>query len=407
MGGSLVLAAATMSLAACGTTKVSVSTGASSRPAATIVPGRTTEPPTPTTAEESGEDQPGRLLQFVSPSTGWLVDQRTGAQILGTTDGGRTWWTSYQRRAALSQTDVGEILSIDFASSSHGWALLLGQGLMATQDGGRTWSAPTEPGQGAIATFTFTGADQGWAVTYQGTLLRTLDGGQTWRTVPTPVSAVTVCATAEGDLWFGSGGGNVYSSIDGALWNVSLSGTGVPDIHNAVGPRDQVPAPWLTCAADTAWAFYDYGESAGSQPNALEHTLDGGRSWVLVSASEVAPGATALPSNNLDVPKVIDLGATGASSAWFLGWCGACGGRPDLGMTGTASITTSNASTFSNSPISTAGVGAIPVDASFSDPDHGCVVVEELSSSSATKLVVLITSDGGTTWSVVNPNVNA
>jgi hypothetical protein len=41
------------------------------------------------------------------------------------------------------------------------------------------------------------------------------------------------------------------------------------------------------------------------------------------------------------------------------------------------------------------------VDASFSDPDHGCVVVEELSLS-ATKLVGLTTNDGGTAWNVAD-----
>jgi len=128
-----------------------------------------------------------------------------------------------------AKTNKGGIVSIDFINTSDGWALLYGEGLISTTDGGRVWSAPREPVQGSVMTYSFTGPSNGWALTSKGVLLHTLNNMKTWLTVTTPAAGTSLCATPSGSLWLGvSDSGSVYSSSNGGLWKLSLSGTGVP-----------------------------------------------------------------------------------------------------------------------------------------------------------------------------------
>ena len=248
--------------------------------------------------------------------------------------------------------------------------------------------------------FTFTGPRDGWAITDEGTLLDTSDSGETWGVVNTPVRAVTVCSSSE-RLWFGGARGDIYLSDNGGPWTLALAGADVPDIHNSLGPNPIPPAPWLACDADTAFALYDYGEAAGSSPYALERTLDGGQQWAAVLGAEVLP----TPPDSGVGPSVLDVDATGATTAWILSDCGPCtSGLPAL-------TTTTDGTTFHTTPLPVgSGVYGAPVDVAFSDPEDGYAVVREFpsshpGSSSAATTVVLATTDGGATWRVVDPNL--
>ncbi len=255
------LAAAAVVLAACGimsgpagtSAKVVHQSSPSGRAPATTAPPPTA-PPAPTTTSTTTllpalySPQPASLLQFVSASTGWLA---TGTTILVTTDGGRTWRTSFSDTASGPDDGlVGQVQGIDFANSLEGWALIDGLGLTETRNGGKTWSTPAEPPQGPIVMVTFVGPEDGWAITDQGVLLHTSDGGGSWLAESTPVPAVTVCATPA-RLWFGAGSGDVYTSAsanESTPWDLSLSGaTVVSPFHNAVAPNPPPPKPWLAC----------------------------------------------------------------------------------------------------------------------------------------------------------------
>jgi photosystem II stability/assembly factor-like uncharacterized protein len=405
----LVLVAVTMVLlAACGITKKSPQSVPTSTPGhgpTTMVPAtETTLPSIPATTTLIPPDaslQPEPLLQFASLSAGWMVDPTAPGRILATTDGGTSWWMSYQS-AAAAQGIAGSVESIDFVNPSDGWALLYGEGFVATSNGGHTWSAPEEPTEGSVVTAAFTGPDDGWAITDQGIMLRSLDAGQIWAAVATPVAAMTMCPTSSGDLWLGGSSGSIYESHDGTSWKLSFAGSALrpplPDMSN-----QPVPVPWLACDEDSVWALYQYGESVGSDPFVIERSLDGGAAW----GELMVPRGTSLdpPDSQFVMATPDSLGVTGPTSAWVLGHCGPCG-------TGSASLaTTSNGTDLSGAVLSTAtDINASPVAVTFLDPQEGWAVLEEYPLSTAgvassEKTVLLATHDGGITWSVVDSDV--
>jgi hypothetical protein len=341
---------------------------------------------------------PSQNLQFVSTNDGWLIDPNVENRILDTTNGGRSWSTSYLSTVS-AKTENGAIVSIDFINTSDGWALLYGEGLISTTDGGRVWSVPREPVQGSVMAYTFTGPSNGWVLTSKGVLLHTLNNMKTWLTVPTPAAGTSLCATPLGALWLGvSDSGNVYSSSNGESWKLSLSGTRVPAAGN-VPPRK--PAPWISCSGTSAWLLYNWGESAGSEAYAVERTLNGGKRWNVVASDEVKPAAPAVSGGVF--ATIESFGSTGKTSAWILGYCGPC-------TTGSATVaTTTNASTFDDATLPIAkSVHATPVGVTFYGRKNGWAILQE-SPSSATdptlKIVVVNTTDGGTTWNVVDTNL--
>lgn len=342
---------------------------------------------------------PSQNLQFDSANDGWLIDPNVENRILSTTNGGRSWSTSYVS-SMPSKTDKGGILSIDFINTSDGWALLYGEGLISTTDGGRTWSAPREPAQGSVMAYAFTGPSNGWVLTSKGVLLHTLNNMKTWLKVTTPAAGTSMCATSSGSLWLGvSDSGSVYSSSNGESWKLSLSGTRVPAAGN-VPPRK--PAPWISCSGSSAWLLYNWGESAGSEAYAVERTLNGGQNWKAVASDEVKPAA---PADSGGVFATIEsFGSTGKTSAWILGYCGPC-------TTGSATAaTTTNASTFADATLPIAkGFHATPVGVTFNGPNDGWAILQEQPSSATDptlKIVVVDSTDGGTTWKVADPNLN-
>jgi len=115
----------------------------------------------------------------------------------------------------------------------------------------------------------------GWALTSKGVLLHTLNNMKTWLTVTTPAAGTSLCATPSGSLWLGvSDSGSVYSSSNGGLWKLSLSGTvSRPPVTFL---RESQPVDFVL--GTSAWLLYNWGESAGSEAYAVERTLNGGRS---------------------------------------------------------------------------------------------------------------------------------
>jgi hypothetical protein len=423
------LAAAAVVLAACGIMSGPSSTSANvvhqtpttGRGATPTVPTTTTTTAAPTSTSTTTllpplySPQPGSLLQFVSPSTGWLA---TGSTILVTTDGGRSWRTSFSgQTSGPDDSIVGTVQSIVFAGYLDGWALIDGLGLMATRNGGVTWSAPAEPPRGPIVMFAFVGLMDGWAITDQGVLLHTVDGGVSWLVEATPVPAVTLCATPA-RLWFGAASGDIYASAGGGPWRLSLSGAAVaPPFHNSVGPNPSPPRPWLACTGESAWALYQYGEAAGSDPFVVERTLNGGGDWAeLTSPNGEQPVAT---PTGIGVTAPIALTATAAptapASAWILGSCGPCAeGTGSLTTTGTASLTTTSDGEV---PFSTAALpgapdtSVSPVGVSFLNAALAWAVIQEFPTAgtglSARPTDALLTSDdGGATWILVDPDID-
>jgi N-acetyl-anhydromuramyl-L-alanine amidase AmpD/photosystem II stability/assembly factor-like uncharacterized protein len=135
-----------------------------------------------------------RAAHIVDPDTGFVVGlSGTDGQGLGvwrTTDGGLTWISS--PLPAPAAVDVASPISISAPDDLHWFvSLSLQQGLgrtgpgvlLASANGGRSWSRQVLPGSGPIA---FRTATQGWLAPVDGGLFRTNDAGHTWRSAAIP-----------------------------------------------------------------------------------------------------------------------------------------------------------------------------------------------------------------------------
>ncbi|MGH9224910.1 MAG: WD40/YVTN/BNR-like repeat-containing protein [Acidimicrobiales bacterium] len=98
--------------------------------------------------------------------------------MLATTDGGRTW--------SPQPVPPGKgLYDLHFVDVQRGWAVGLNT-VLATTDGGRTWTdMPLPPGDLSLLSTTFSGPDTGWVAgidlaTQEGVILSTPDGGASW-----------------------------------------------------------------------------------------------------------------------------------------------------------------------------------------------------------------------------------
>ena len=83
-------------------------------------------------------------IAFVDAMHGWIVsnsfdvksNQYIQSTVYSTSDGGKHWT---QHNVTLS----ADIIVIDFASNTQGWAIDSSQSLYQTADGGQTWTKVT------------------------------------------------------------------------------------------------------------------------------------------------------------------------------------------------------------------------------------------------------------------------
>src|SRR5436305_6305442 len=108
--------------------------------------------PPPVTLQSDTGAVRGRGLRMVSAQKGFAVDD-TAVVV---TDDGRTWTRRW--------SGPDPLYSVEALDADHAWAV--GQRLLlATTDGGRTWNARGEPGDGTLRVVDFTDAQNGRGVT--------------------------------------------------------------------------------------------------------------------------------------------------------------------------------------------------------------------------------------------------
>ncbi len=138
-----------------------------------------------------------RAVRFVDSETGFVVGlsgtERQGFSLWRTTDGGLTWTSS--PLPVPTTVDVSAPIYVATTDELHWFVSLslqqglgrLGPGvLLASSNGGRTWSRGVLPGSGAIA---FTTPTQGWLAPVDGGLFRSRDAGGTWQSAAVPAPA--------------------------------------------------------------------------------------------------------------------------------------------------------------------------------------------------------------------------
>lgn len=190
-----------------------------------------------------------RSATFVDPSHGWIV---VGDRIMATRDGGRTW-------RQVSTVD-GVVHNIGFFSARHGW-LFTGDRLKFTEDGGRTWCDESVPHVAGITLrqAQFTDEEHGW-------ILGTGEGPM----IPDPRNPEVSTVPPIVILWSTSDGGKTWSRLD------------VPaKIANHEFPGY---CYFSFISPDQGWLIEGSQPGTGQQGKFLYRTTDGGHDWTEVTS---------------------------------------------------------------------------------------------------------------------------
>jgi photosystem II stability/assembly factor-like uncharacterized protein len=230
-----------------------------------------------------------KAVHFVDEQNGWAVGE--GGAIIATHDGGESW--SPQQSGVAS-----ELTSIDFVDATHGWAAGPGKVLLKTDDGGTRWitqftfSSP-------IRQIDFIDRNRGWAVGDAGTLLETTDGGAHWTSISATTANLTgIQITTASNGWAGGDRGTLLR-FDGTGWavvpsgtTISLKGVAAPDENAAWGVGDygmvtfasSQGAPHVQNPTNTSEVYGPFfidsrnGWTVGSNAR-IFRTQDGGVTW--------------------------------------------------------------------------------------------------------------------------------
>jgi photosystem II stability/assembly factor-like uncharacterized protein len=268
-----------------------------------------------------GNQQHVTGLDFISPTTGWLVG--VGHPHI-TNDGGNTW----TQQSVPNQGSL-DLLGINFSDANNGWAVggseLGGGTILHTSDGGTTWTVQVPNGTTVgLQAVQFADASHGWAVGgtvypfapgYGVAILHTSDGGTTWtpQDTGTPSGGILNGLDVLDGLtaWaVGRNGGVLHTSDGGITWssrNLNTSGNDffgvdfIDSLHGwAVGTNGTIQhtsdggVTWSSQTSGTTnnlWdvAFTDnlHGWAVGAGGTIL-HTNNGGSNWILEDSGTTA-----------------------------------------------------------------------------------------------------------------------
>lgn len=281
------------------------------------------------------KDQIPTAIDFLSPQRGWVVglteNQRTSSlALLYTTDSGHDWQA--ELRAA------GDRAHIDMLSSQSGY-VILGNRLYRTFDGGKRWRTLSVKFHHRPQQIDFVTPEEGY-VTFQGShqdyLMVTMDGGIIWSPVYQTRSTIgeidfsslhTGAILIDGPSGAPMVGELLKTTNGGATWSV-VAGANLAKWGNT--PATGFPMASSYSGTGQGWIALSSG-AMGFQSSGLMITANGGESWRavggpqgwnIVSMAMVRPGKGWILLTNAanDGPvllKTVDNGQH-FTSAWSL-----------------------------------------------------------------------------------------
>ena len=272
---------------------------------------------------------------------GWVVGD--GGTILATTDGGASWTA----QASNSREDLkGIAMNADL---QRGWVVGFGGTILATTDGGKNWSSQGSNPRDKLTGIAMSADGQrGWVVGDNGKILATTDGGKNWApqasNSPDYLSGIAMSANSQRG-WVPLVGGTILVTTDGGKsW--------VPQASNS-----NAALTGIAMSADSrrGWVVGDGG--------AILATSDAGLSWVSQASDSRA---------NLHAVAMSRDGQYG----WVVGRAGKILATTDSGKTWVPQVSNSNA--------------ALTGIAMSADSLRGWVV--------GRGGTILVTTDGGKSW---------
>ena len=220
---------------------------------------------------------------------------------LDTLDGGLTW---ARRDLHFGFQYGGRPLRLQSANATTGWAILSGESIYRTHDGGATWLSPIEaPTFNQLMDVRFVNALIGFAVQADGSLFRSDDGGMRWRLLTRLPQSGEGLAFADSSFGIAvSSSGLISRTTDGgATWSLRPTGEITPLVRAvfsdattawAVGDggmllrSDNAGLAWVRVPLSTGAYLRDivfadpqHGWIVG-QGGAVLATTDGGRTWI-------------------------------------------------------------------------------------------------------------------------------
>jgi photosystem II stability/assembly factor-like uncharacterized protein len=249
-------------------------------------------------------------VDFVDAEYGWAVED--GGTVLATSDGGHTW----SGQAMPHKPNLSRVVATD---RMHAWLLGTGESgsiVLGTTDGA-TWSKLMTYQAGHwdyLADLTFTDQRHGWAVGSKGAILATDDGGLTWsrQRSGTSLQLSRVCFLDSRRGWVVGFAGEdmprpiVLSTADGGMtW-----------VRRSVGSRGTMVVDVAFSDATHGWAVAGYRRNLSAVSPDLVwvclRTSDGGATWTAQEVTHQSLGA---------------VDSWGSSLVWAVGGGGRVYGR--------------------------------------------------------------------------------
>jgi photosystem II stability/assembly factor-like uncharacterized protein len=378
-------------------------------------------------------------VYFLTSEIGFIYGQDNGnydALIRRTTDGGITWADCYH------PSTWGFIHSIDFISSTTGFAVGQAGTILKTTDAGATWNPLSSGATNDLYSISFPDENNGYATGVNGTVLKTINGGVAWTKMtidpnmdgwailyPQTSSGFIIGQTSStpyhAKMYQSTDAGSTYQSmITGTIAN--LFSVSFPDANNgfAVGDSGRIVKTadggesWSILSSGTQTVLTGVSFSTANngcvvgKSGKIMNTTDGGVSWQaqVSGTTQNLNAVTFLDGNNgwIAGDWGTILKTTNGGSTWTAQNSGTSRYLQSIdfvdantgfavGTWGTILKTTDGGSTWTN--LETYGEYYTFTDVFFIDENNG-FVVGNISS-------VLKTTDGGITWIPIQMQANS